>query len=639
MEGRNGADLLLLDSANGKSQSLDSRICPCELSKAGKRKYLEPDNNLSEMDGTHPINEILLWHNAIKRELNEIAEEARKIQLSGNFIDLSIFNERLQFIAEVCIFHSIAEDNVIFSAVDEKLSLPRCMLKKKANSMTLAPATDTALMTIFSGWAFKGRNQGMCLSPNGNGCCVKWFTEIGVDFVQSCCACSSSLCMNEPCSSILGDEVKRPVKRSVSDSCKTGDTSDRSVSVHAHEQSCIERSCCVPGLGVNNNNLGISSLLTAKSPRSLSFSSSTPSLNSSLFVWEIDNNFLDIGSAERPIDTIFKFHKAIRKDLEYLDVESGKLSDCDESLLRRFIGRFHLLWGLYRAHSNAEDDIVFPSLESKETLYNVSHSYTLDHKQEEKLFEDINNVLSELSHLHESFTKGHVTTDTSIELSGACDADYLRKYNDLATKLQGMCKSIRVTLDHHIFREELELWPLFGKHFSLEEQDKLVWRIIGTTGAEVLQSMLPWVTAALTQEEQNKMDTWKQATKNTIRWIAAQQKLPQAESTEAFNGEDVLGCSPSFRDPENKYLVSDHSMDRKATLEMMCMRCLKIQPVGPICATPSCNGLSMAKYYCSICKFFDDERIYSATIATKRARLGSIGCITNVDIVDHTTLE
>ncbi|PNX96066.1 zinc finger protein [Trifolium pratense] len=41
---------------------------------------------------------------------------------------------------------------------------------------------------------------------------------------------------------------------------------------------------------------------------------------------------------------------------------------------------------------------------------------------------------------------------------------------------------------------------------------------------------------------------------------------------------------------------------------MMCMACMTIQPVGPICTTPSCNGLSMAKYYCNICKFFDDER-------------------------------
>ncbi|KAL9325756.1 hypothetical protein ACSQ67_006401 [Phaseolus vulgaris] len=51
-----------------------------------------------------------------------------------------------------------------------------------------------------------------------------------------------------------------------------------------------------------------------------------PSINSSLFIWETDNDSSDVGSTERPIDTIFKFHKAIRKDLEYLDIESGKLS-------------------------------------------------------------------------------------------------------------------------------------------------------------------------------------------------------------------------------------------------------------------------------------------------------------------------
>lgn len=300
---------------------------------------------------------------------------------------------------------------------------------------------------------------------------------------------------------------------------------DPSETINDQKQCCSDRPCCVPGLGVNSNNLGLSSLGNAKSLRSLSFSSSAPSLNSSLFVWETENSSFDIGSAARPIDTIFKFHKAISKDLEYLDIESGKLSDCDETFLRQFTGRFRLLWGLYRAHSNAEDDIVFPALESKEALHNVSHSYTLDHKQEEKLFEDISAVLSELSHLLESLQKAQRTeylTGNNTGFSSARCSDYVKKYNELATKLQGMCKSVRVTLDQHIFREELELWPLFGRHFSVEEQDKIVGRIIGTTGAEVLQSMLPWVTSALTQDEQNKMmDTWKQAAKNTMfnEWL------------------------------------------------------------------------------------------------------------------------
>ncbi|XP_004300511.1 PREDICTED: uncharacterized protein LOC101292707 [Fragaria vesca subsp. vesca] len=872
MEGRRTSDMVkschdspqfqccMESGASTSSLHTEKINCPCEC-RTGKRKYVESSTDVSDTTGAHPIDEILLWHNAIKKELNEIAEEARKIQLSGDFTNLSAFNERLQFVAEVCIFHSIAEDKVIFPAVDGKISffqehaeeesqfnefrclieniqsagavstsadfyaelcshadqiietiqkhfsneevqvLPLarkhfsfkrqrdllyqslCMMPLKLiervlpwlvrsltedemknilkNMQLAAPVPDAALVTLFSGWACKARNHGSCLSSSAIGCCpVKSFTDIEEDFVRPVCACASGSSARERLVSAQVNNVKKLVKRNVLVPCKNNDTLD---------QCCTDQSCRVPGLGVNNANLGSSSLYVAKSLRSFSFSSSAPSLHSSLFAWETDSSSFDIGCGERPIDTIFKFHKAIRKDLEYLDIESGKLVNGDEATLRQFIGRFRLLWGLYRAHSNAEDDIVFPALESKEALHNVSHSYTLDHKQEEELFEDISHVLSELSHLHESMEKTHMDEDlagSNMSVSVTNSVNYTRKYNELATKLQGMCKSIKVTLDHHIFREELELWPLFGKHFTIEEQDKIVGRIIGTTGAEVLQSMLPWVTSALTQDEQNKMmDTWKQATKNTMfnewlnecwkgtsestsqnetressisqkgvefqetldqtdqmfkpgwkdifrmnqneleseirkvyrdetldprrkaylvqnlmtsRWIAAQQKLPQATGGESSDGEDVFGRSPSYRDVEKKVFgcehykrncklraaccgklfacrfchdnVSDHSMDRKATSEMMCMRCLNIQPVGPICTTPSCNELSMAKYYCNICKFFDDERTVYHCPFCNLCRLGkglgndffhcmTCNCCLGIKLVNHKCLE
>lgn len=383
------------------------------------------------------------------------------------------------------------------------------------------------------------------MSSSAIGCCpVKKFTDIEEDFVRSNCDCVSALSAKDSFISSQANDVKRPVKRNVTESCQNSDPPCPTETEINKKKCCTDQSCRVPGLGVNSNNLGLSSIFAVKSLRSLSFSSSCPSLNSSLFVWETDNSSFDIGRGERPIDTIFKFHKAIQKDLEYLDVESGKLNDCDETFLRQFTGRFRLLWGLYRAHSNAEDDIVFPALESKEALHNVSHSYTLDHKQEEKLFEDISCDLSELSHLHESLQKAYLNGDLSeshIEFSAVHSSESVRKYNELSTKLQGMCKSIKVTLDQHIFREELELWPLFGKHFSVEEQDKIVGHIIGTTGAEVLQSMLPWVTSALTQDEQNKMmDTWKQATKNTMFnewlnefWKGTSESTSHAETSES----------------------------------------------------------------------------------------------------------
>ncbi|KAK4804888.1 hypothetical protein SAY86_004705 [Trapa natans] len=817
-----------VESSNvGSTQNPSDMKCVCVSSKTSKRKHSESVTVISDDVTSCPIDEILLWHDAIKKELYELADLARKVQDSGDFSDLSSFKERVQFIAEVCIFHSIAEDKVIFPAVDGELSFTqehaeeqsqldefRCLIEKIQstgatatasefyiklcshadqiietierhfhneevqvlplarkhfsykrqqellyqsmcimplkliervlpwlvgslgkiearnfirNMHLAAPGSDAALVTLLTGWACKGHNQGQCLSPCATGFCpFKESSKIEYDFDQAFCPCASALPLGNFIS-IEVDEMTRPVKRSASLSYGCNQDYNTGENIEDHQCTHSSRSCCVPGLGVKGSNLGLSSLTAAKSMRSFSFNSSAPSLNSSLFVGGRDDHASNDGSSDRPIDTIFKFHIAIRKDLEYLDIESGKLGNCDETFLRQFIGRFRLLWGLYRAHSNAEDDIVFPALESKEALHNVSHSYTLDHKQEEKLFEDISCVLSELSQLHERLQKySMIVENYDIDFSAINDEDCKQKYKELATKLQGMCKSIKVSLDQHIFREELELWPLFGEHFTVQEQDKIVGRIIGTTGAEVLQSMLPWVTAALTLDEQNKMmDTWKQATKNTMfsewlndclketsvlslgalgqqsdrdstkkgaefleildqsnqmfkpgwkdifrmnqseleseirkvywdssldprrksylvqnlltsRWIATQQKMPQASTGDASNREDVAERTPSYKDPEKKIFgcehykrnckvraaccgklfacrfchdkVSDHSMERKATTEMMCMRCLEIQPVGPTCMTPSCNGFSMAKYYCNICKFFDDER-------------------------------
>lgn len=79
----------------------DNGHCPNPL----KRKYMKLKGDLLDSSLAHPVDGILIWHNSIRRELHDITEEARKIQLSADFSELSAFNKRLQFIAEVCIFH------------------------------------------------------------------------------------------------------------------------------------------------------------------------------------------------------------------------------------------------------------------------------------------------------------------------------------------------------------------------------------------------------------------------------------------------------------------------------------------------------------------------------------------------------
>ncbi|XP_024528341.1 zinc finger protein BRUTUS isoform X2 [Selaginella moellendorffii] len=809
-----------------------------------EQEALQPDDLSGDHQRKFPINKLLLWNDAIKKDMERLAEEAKLLR-SASPSTLSSFVDRLRFLVEVCIFHSAAEDKVLSPAVGQRANVEednqhlemvqrladgilaighlegkadelcieveyviqtirehyfnpelklislaqehctieeqRVLLYRSLRVMPLrmlervlpwfvemqsdketrdmlhhmclaAPVSDKHLVALFSGWACKGCRQNSdsfkCIyAGEAHECPVKMLELEQVSNEESTSSAGST-------------RSKRP--RDV------GDSEGSSTSC----KNAVLKQCCVPGLGMKCPNLGISRVPVRKplsSPKS-------SSLGCSLFGWGKVDSTSPV--EPKPIDHIFQFHKAIRKDMEYLDLESAKLDSCDETFLRQFTGRFHFLWGLYKAHSNAEDDIVFPALEEKEALHNVSHSYSLDHKQEQHLFEEIARFLEELSRLY--------IPDCLLEKS---DINAIReKRGDLAQKLQGMCKSVRCSLDHHVAREELELWPLFDRHFTFEEQDRIVGRIVGTTGAEVLQSMIPWVTAALTDGEQTgMMESWRQATKNTMfdkwlsawwgdsslksspssppatrdpstppsgsseslqlvadyfakdstkestvqddegesgetlepeetgdsdtksesckscskydaaqhccmrsdekdkpqkleadtgkfkpgwqyifrmnqkeleaairkvssdssldprrkayliqnlmtsRWIAAQQHSLQETDTSG----DIPGRSRSYHDPVKGIYgcehykrnckiraaccgslfvcrfchdrASDHPMNRHETKEMLCMQCLEVQPVAESCHNPECSGFRMARYYCNICKFFDDD--------------------------------
>lgn len=377
-------------------------------------------------------------------------------------------------------------------------------------SFHAAPLSDTALVTLLTGWACRdhlqvisGKGKFKCSSLNiANGVCLQKAINKNAEY-SSCQKCT----YNE--SVVFVDSGGRAATGSFYDGTNCFDKSIRTAD--DLPQTCSDHTCCVPGLGVDSN--------IEKNPKSLRCLPnkwpSVPSFSSSLFLWEAGAGTKKSDTISKPIDTIFKFHKVILKDLEFLDIECGKIVGYNKSSFQQYIGRFQLLWSLYKAHSNAEDGIVFPALESKEGLHNVSQAYILDHKLEEKLFEDISSMISLICRNREVLGSDACTFQHAED-------DLVRQYNEMVMKLQGMCRSLHVTLDQHIMREELELWPLFDKLFSVEEQDKIVGRIIGSTGAEVLQSMLPWVSSALSHEEQSSlMDAWKQATRNTLfnEWL------------------------------------------------------------------------------------------------------------------------
>lgn len=91
--------------------------CVCESSSPGKRKFRLKGDSF-DTDSGNPIDEVLHWHNAIKRELDEIAAEARRIELAGELSSLTAFYARLQFIAQVCIFHRYWSIKILISLFD-----------------------------------------------------------------------------------------------------------------------------------------------------------------------------------------------------------------------------------------------------------------------------------------------------------------------------------------------------------------------------------------------------------------------------------------------------------------------------------------------------------------------------------------
>lgn len=208
----------------------------------------------------------------------------------------------------------------------------------------------------------------------------------------------------------------------------------------------------------------------------------------------------------KPIDFFHFFHRALKKDLQYVLSLSVKLAE-DVGLLGEFERHFHHVRFLYQLHSKSEDEIAFPALESKGKLRNVSHSYGIDHKLEVEQFDKITIILNEITSL-----QGNVDMVDSNKL----------KYKMLCLSIHDTCISMHKTLTDHIYREEVELWPLFKEHFSVEEQEKIVGDMLGRTKAEHLQEMIPWLMASLTPEEQHGIvSIWRKVTKNTkfFEWL------------------------------------------------------------------------------------------------------------------------
>lgn len=238
----------------------------------------------------------------------------------------------------------------------------------------------------------------------------------------------------------------------------------------------------------------------------------------------------------RPMDIIVYFHKALKKDLERLVEDALHLTE-NIGFLKDFWKRFRLLKILYKMHSDYEDDIAFPALEAKEQrVQNISHSYTIDHKLEVQLFDDISALL-----------------DKMMELQANSSISRSTSHRQLGVDLQNMCRTMQKSLSDHIDQEDVEIWSLFGECFTVEEQDRIIGSMLGRIRAEILQDMIPWLVASLSVEEyQATMSSWRRIARNTMfdEWISEWWEEHEHEHDQDVNKMEKSSSRNALRIPE-----------------------------------------------------------------------------------------
>ncbi|XP_021808362.1 zinc finger protein BRUTUS-like At1g18910 isoform X1 [Prunus avium] len=525
--------------------------------------------------GYNPVDGLHLWHAAIMKDLTRILEELYQLRSSSSFLSLDSIVVQLKFFADVLAFYSSALEKLFHPVLNELFNsclypsseqfpneihvegLQRLLYCTPENGTPLCKFVEklcweleSFVVGINKHFAFQETKVFPIVRMNCSHEMQQQLLYVSLHILPlgllKCTTTWFSACLSEDESrSILsslkqGDSlVNKSFASLLHEWFRIGHSGKTSVEKFRKDLQQIFKSRCTSlskqfydttgssSLSSNvqpcegSNTRLIAPISSDKGKNSMPYSSGTNihiyfpgTMKTSHHLPESlsGENLLGYDLHEpKPVDLIFFFHKALKKDLEYLVFGSAQLAE-NVAFLTDFCRRFHLIQFLYQIHSEAEDEVAFPALEAKGKLQNISHSYTMDHKLEVEHFNKISLILDEMSQLDVSASK--------VE-SNTVDQKMLQ-HHQLCMRLHDMCKSMCYLLTEHIHREEVELWPLFKECFSIKEQEKIVGCILGRTEAKILQDMLPWLMESLTPEEQQAMmSLWRQVTRNTMfdEWL------------------------------------------------------------------------------------------------------------------------
>ena len=203
--------------------------------------------------------------------------------------------------------------------------------------------------------------------------------------------------------------------------------------------------------------------------------------------------------------------RALQQDVTELSrsVQTGSSGGRITELERRVASRFTIIWSVFRAHSAAEDEFIWPALQDKRGL-NVAEQvgYVEDHANEEEMFQSMDQLLANLRESLLVQEKQEQEEETATIIS--------RK----------ICDHTKHLLDHlmcHLEREEKQCMPLVREHLTKEEIHDLVGQIMGKRSSDTIAQILSMAVQNLNESDREEMVRYmKQAMMGTFfeKWLA-----------------------------------------------------------------------------------------------------------------------
>ena len=243
-------------------------------------------------------------------------------------------------------------------------------------------------------------------------------------------------------------------------------------------------------------------------------------------------------------------------------------------LERRVAGRFKVIWSVFRAHSSAEDEFIWPTLQSKtqgkvkgSPKYAPDHhgsqgplkdhattrtddksqegrtqelssklqpsigaatkemieqgEYEEDHADEERMFSMMDDLLTKF---RQELLKQRqeIVSAVSNPRDDSSKRDSVDDTVKAINELNKLCKTLSKHLLAHLEKEEKQCMPLVVKHLSKSEIHDLVGKIMGKRSSDIIAQIMTMAVQNLNEKDREEMVKYmKQAMAGTFfdRWL------------------------------------------------------------------------------------------------------------------------